>query len=108
MTTLIQNQTLQSAYVTQLPPEYLHSDDWYITIDAYSKLNDFEDDDELFDIMDHNLLSDGACQDLTLEIDRLFHKYSEPDIFSDEAINELKEFIAKKLDELDLSEVIVE
>ena len=105
--TLVLNTTLQPAYATQLPPEYLHSEEWYITSIAYKTLLNFEDDDRIQVLFNENQLSDGACQDIDEEIDRLFKRDGCPDIFSSESLNELRIIIAEKLSDLDLTKAII-
>ena len=104
---LVINTTLQSAYNQQLPDHLLHSEDFYCTIDAYNILCSFEDDDRIIDAINSNLLSDGACQTLDLEIDRLFKKYLEPDVFNSSALNELRRYIFQEFQELDLTKAII-
>lgn len=106
-TQLISKSTFQARYSTQLAQHLLESEDFYCTAEGYRVLLEFSDDDNIIEAQQEGQYSYGLDEWLDIEIDRLFKKYNSPDVFPGEAIAELKTAIAKKLDELDLSEVIV-
>ena len=106
-TELIPTTVLQSGYSTQLPEKYLHSDNWYMTLEAYNILWSFEDDDRIIDATNSNLLSDGACEAIDLEIDRLFKLWGCPDVFNSQALETLRSYIFQHLKFIDLDEAII-
>lgn len=107
MTTLVQNTTLQPAFSTQLPEHLLHSDNWYMTAEGYDVLLNFCDDDNIIEAQQNNQYSMGVDEFLDLEIDRLFKRDGSPDVFSGEALEELRSYISQKLAGLNLNTIII-
>ena len=106
-TQLIKNTTLQSIFPTQLPDHLLYSEDFYCTKASYDVLLNFTDDNYIQELFDSNQLSDGACQDIDEEIDRLFKRDGCPNVFSGEILEELRSYISQKLAGLNLNTVII-
>ena len=65
------------------------------------------DDDNIIEAQQEGQYSYGLDEWLDIKIDYLFKKNGSPDIFSEEAIAELRSYISQKLESLDLSIVIV-
>lgn len=104
---LIPNTTLQPAFATQLPEYLLHSDRWYMTAEGYAVLLNFCDDDNIIEAQQNNQYSMAVDEFLDLEIDRLFKKNGCPDVFSGEALEELRSYISQKLAGLNLNTIII-
>ena len=90
-----------------LPDHLLYSDEIYVTQKGLYTLQEFSDDDEIQELFDKSQLSDGFMQYIDLEIDRLFKRDRSPDVFSSEAIAELKSYISQKLVSLNLEEAVI-
>lgn len=106
-TQLVKYSTDDDYFTHCLPDHLLYSDDFYVTERGFYTLQEFSDDQEVQELFDKNQLSDRLMESIDLKIDELFKRDLCPDIFSSEALNELRLSIKQKLETLDLSEAII-